>query len=197
MTSLGLLITAVVQTVRKQLDLYHAIFVLHIIYSLGIVFYLSGALPPIPTFSFADPRPVTRSGAFRKTISQFRPASRATIQMVTIGLFLGWSAYVWAHAKTFGSSPECNARVTYVFFFHSVGATVTWLRLLWIYGLAVTVGITLLGIIVVGLQALACAEYLNVNEDDLDIEGHSLYVSSTISASLMMYVPLSLLPDGR
>jgi len=45
MTGFGLHVTAIVQTVRKELDLYHAIFVLHIIYSLGIILYLSGALP--------------------------------------------------------------------------------------------------------------------------------------------------------
>ena len=44
MTGLGLFVTAIVQTFRKKLDLYHAIFVVHIIYSLGIIVYVSGAL---------------------------------------------------------------------------------------------------------------------------------------------------------
>jgi hypothetical protein len=35
---LGLVITAVVQTIEKQLDLYHAIFVMQIIFSLNFVY---------------------------------------------------------------------------------------------------------------------------------------------------------------
>lgn len=35
---LGLVITAVVQTIQKQLDLYHAIFVMQIIFSLNFVY---------------------------------------------------------------------------------------------------------------------------------------------------------------
>jgi len=116
--------------------------------------------------------------------------------MVVIGLFLGWSAYVWAHAKTFGSSPECNAQVTYVFMFRSVGATVTWLRFFWIYAVVVTVGLTLLGIIVIGLQVLARTAPPRVDENDLDIEDYSPRLSGTVSTTLMLYVPLSLLPDG-
>ena len=44
LTSFSLLVTAIIQTFQKKLDLYHAIFVLHIIYSLGVIVYLSGAL---------------------------------------------------------------------------------------------------------------------------------------------------------
>jgi hypothetical protein len=44
LTGFGLLITAIVQTFRKKLDLFHAILVLHIIYSLGLILYLSGEL---------------------------------------------------------------------------------------------------------------------------------------------------------
>ena len=35
---LGLVITAVIQTLQKQLDLYHAIFVMQIIFSLDFVY---------------------------------------------------------------------------------------------------------------------------------------------------------------
>lgn len=145
-----------------------------------------------------------RSGAFRKTISHFRPESRALVQMVMMGLFLSWSAYVWAHAKTFGSSPECNTQVTYIFLFIPVGATVTWLRLYWIWALAVTVGITLLGIIVVGLRVLpvaciaSCARgTADVDEDGFEIQDGYSPKSFLISVGLITYVPLSLLPDGR
>jgi len=44
LTGFGLLIAAVIQTFQYRLDLYHAIFVLHIVYFLGIIVYFSGAL---------------------------------------------------------------------------------------------------------------------------------------------------------
>lgn len=50
LTGFGLLITAIVQTFRKQLDLYHAILVLHMIYSLGLILYLSGELPRLQRY---------------------------------------------------------------------------------------------------------------------------------------------------
>jgi len=169
-TGFGLLITAIVQTVRKQLDLYHAIFVLHMIYYLGVIVYLSGYL--------------------RNITSLFRPAFRAIVQMVIIGTFLGWSTYVWAHAKTFGSSPECNAQVTYVFFFYPVRATVTWLRLFWVYGFAITAGLPLLGILSIVVRA--CNSTADVNEDDRNIENFPLSRSGLVSALLTFLAVLAI-----
>lgn len=113
--------------------------------------------------------------------------------MVIIGLFLGWSAYVWAHAKTFGSSPECNAEVKYVYVFLSVRATATWLRMTWVCGLAMTAVSILFGIIPVVMVGARTAGLI---EDDIDIEKYSVYISSIISVGLVTYVPLLLLPDG-
>ena len=39
---LALLVTAIVQTVKKQLSLYHAIFIIHMLYFTGIIVMPSG-----------------------------------------------------------------------------------------------------------------------------------------------------------
>jgi hypothetical protein len=53
-TGFGLLITAIIQTFQKRLDLYHAIFVLHVVYFLGLFAYFSGALVRYHRFSSAN-----------------------------------------------------------------------------------------------------------------------------------------------
>jgi hypothetical protein len=40
----GLFMTAVIETIREGLDLYHALFVLNIVYFLGAMVYYTGAL---------------------------------------------------------------------------------------------------------------------------------------------------------
>jgi len=44
LTGFGLFMTAVIETIREGLDLYHALFVLNIVYFLGAMVYYTGAL---------------------------------------------------------------------------------------------------------------------------------------------------------
>ena len=44
-------------------------------------------------------------------------------------IFFPWSLYVWIKVSKFGSQPECNHLVKYVFFFVTVRATANWLRI--------------------------------------------------------------------
>lgn len=76
---------------------------------------------------------------FRSSNARSRDALRATliiaVQMFSTAVFTVWVLYVWARNTHFGSQPECNHVVKYVFFFASVHATATWLRSLFITGI--------------------------------------------------------------
>jgi hypothetical protein len=54
------------------------------------------------------------------------------VQTFTTVLFTIWLLYVWIKGSRFGSQPECNHLVKYVFFYANVRATETWLRVLFI-----------------------------------------------------------------
>jgi len=132
-SGVALLITAIVETAQQQLSLYHAIFILHILYFTGVM--------------------VAPGGNYNSSISTH--SKRIIITLLTYGallLFTGYAFYVWAKAPSFGSSPECNNEIKYVFFFHSVRATAGWLRKLWMAMLGITLGV----FIIVPLIGYAC-----------------------------------------
>jgi len=95
---LGLVITAVVQTLQNQLDLYHAIFVMQIIFSLDFV------------YAYGMRR-------FFRSKNTLRATLIITVQMLSTAVFTIWVLYVWAQNAHFGSQPECNHVVKYVLFF--------------------------------------------------------------------------------
>ncbi|KAN0130049.1 hypothetical protein V8E53_012203 [Lactarius tabidus] len=132
---LSLVITAVIQTIQGQLDLYHAIFVMQFIFYLDFV-YAYGM------------RRFSRSRNALRTFLLF------SIQMLSTAVFTIWSLYVWTQNSRFGSQPECNHVVEYVLFFATVDATATWLRALFIVGI-VFAGCSLLlqfGTVIVSLK---------------------------------------------
>ncbi|KAI9458432.1 hypothetical protein BJY52DRAFT_1269749 [Lactarius psammicola] len=114
---LALVLTAVIQTLQHQLDLYHAIFVMQIIFSLDFVY----------------------AYGMRRFFHHSRNPLRATlvvaVQMFSTAVFTVWLLCVWAQNSHFGSQPDCNHLVKYVFFFASVHATATWLRTFFIVGM--------------------------------------------------------------
>jgi len=111
---LSLVITAVIQTLQEQLDLYHAIFVMQIIFSLNFV------------YTYGQRRFI------RSSRRDFRMKSFIAVQTFSTVVFTVWLLYVWIKDSSFGSQPECNHLVKYVLFFANVRATVTWLRVLFI-----------------------------------------------------------------
>ncbi|KAI0287344.1 hypothetical protein BC826DRAFT_1108519 [Russula brevipes] len=117
---LSLVMTAVIQTLQGQLDLYHAIFVMQITFSLNIV------------YTYGQRRFIQSSSR------DFRMKIFITIQMFSTMIFTVWLLYVWVKDSDFGSQPECNHLVKYVLFFANVKATVTWLRVLFIIYLVLT-----------------------------------------------------------
>jgi hypothetical protein len=132
---LSLVITAVVQTMQKQLDLYHAIFVMQIIFSLNFV-YEYGMLCVHSTTVFGI---LTRRGGIvgqrrfiRSNRTDFRMKIFIGVQTFTTMVFTVWLLYVWIKDIDFGSQPSCNHLVKYVIFFADVRATATGLRVLFI-----------------------------------------------------------------
>ena len=139
---LGIVITAVIQTMQKQMDLYHAIFVMQIIFSLKFI-YAYGMLCIYSSIKFETltrrwggrvcQRRFIRSGQ-----NDFRMKIFTGFQILTTMVFTVWLLYVWIKGSNFGSQPTCNHLVKYVLFFADVGATVTWLRVLFIMNLVMT-----------------------------------------------------------
>ena len=132
---LSLVITAVVKTMQKQLDLYHAIFVMQIIFSLNFV-YAYGMLCVHSTIVFETL--IRRGGILgqrrfiRSKSNDFRMKIFIGVQTFTTMVFTVWVLYVWIKDIDFGSQPSCNHLVKYVIFFADVRATATGLRVLFI-----------------------------------------------------------------
>jgi len=143
---LSLVITAVIQTIQKQLDLYHAIFVMQIIFSLNFV-YAYGMLHIYLSIDFGaltrrwggiGQRRFIRCEFIRSDQDDFRMKIFIGFQTLTTVVFTVWLLYVWIKGSNFGSQPTCNNLVKYVLFFANVRATVTWLRVLFIMNLVMT-----------------------------------------------------------
>lgn len=102
MQGLALLCTAIYQTFRRQLTLFHAICVLHLLAVLG--------------FGLNTKNEYGHRGRNRWIIMQ-------ALKILISGCFLAFAAYIWATAPTFGSQPACNASTIYVVFGVSINAT--------------------------------------------------------------------------
>jgi len=116
---LSLVMTVVIQTLQEQLDLYHAIFVMQIIFSLDFV------------YAYGQRRFIRSSGR------DFRMKIFITIQTFSTVVFTVWLLYVWIKDSNFGSQPQCNHLVKYVLLFADVKVTMTWLRVLFIIYLVI------------------------------------------------------------
>lgn len=127
---LGLLVTAVQQTASKNLSLFHAIYVQHMLFFLGI------GVAPVGRYNW------TRS----------RIAIGVFVQFALTIAFTSWAVYLWAHVDDFGSQPYLNEEVKYVLMFVNIKATSPWLRGVWISALVIS---ALVLIITFGINALA------------------------------------------
>ncbi|KAH9968427.1 hypothetical protein BGW80DRAFT_662161 [Lactifluus volemus] len=119
---LALVLTAIIQTLQTQLDLYHAIFVMQIIFSLNFV-YSYGMSKFIRDSS---------GNSTESRVKLRRTKVIMAIQISTTIMFTIWLLYVWIKDDHFGSQPECNHLVKYVFVFANIQATESWLRVLFI-----------------------------------------------------------------
>ncbi|KAH9966327.1 hypothetical protein BGW80DRAFT_1562916 [Lactifluus volemus] len=154
----SLLITAILQTIQKRLDLFHAIFVTFVTYYLALIGLQMDA--------------------------QAHPAWGCRSNHDCCGV-LSWSIYVTASVTTFGSTPQCNSRVKYVFFFldHSISATTPWWRKFWIISLCVGATCVIVGI-VAAIFVIRWATRKGVRVGDLLLETYSPRASKVLSIIL-------------
>lgn len=142
---LGLLVTAVQQTASKQLSLFHAIYVQHILFFLGIGVAPVGECALVSRPCVPPLRLLTKTGKYNWTRS--RIAIGVVVQFALTIAFTTWAVYLWAHVEHFGSQSYLNTEMKYVLIFVNIKATSPWLRAVWIttliisaIGLAITFG---------------------------------------------------------
>ncbi|KAH8723112.1 hypothetical protein GQ44DRAFT_621302 [Phaeosphaeriaceae sp. PMI808] len=99
---LALLCTAIYQTFRTQLTLFHAICVLHLLSLLGVGLTARGKYG--------------HKGRVRRFVLW-------GIKAILSAAFIAFVSYIWITAPKFGRQPECNASTKYVVFFVSIDAT--------------------------------------------------------------------------
>jgi hypothetical protein len=131
---LSLAITAFIRTIQNQLDLYHALLVMHTVSSINTLVpaHILGMLCVHSTMIL---KILTQEIGQRKLLwckLNFRMKIFIFVQFFFSLITIVWSLYVWIKGSNFGPQPSCNHLVKYVFFFVSVRATATWLRVLMI-----------------------------------------------------------------
>ncbi|KAF8314201.1 hypothetical protein DL93DRAFT_2200881 [Clavulina sp. PMI_390] len=159
----ALLVTAVAQTASHQLDLYHAVIVIHQLFPVMLL------IPPPP-------------------LSPLRPW-RVAIWWVTLvvvfGLSLSWSMYVWITAPSFGTSlfpsgdPRCNDSVKYTILFITARVTAPWFR----WGSVAALALTSLFFLVLcaeGVYFIWFAVWATYNhEENLTLEEGSIEIDTS------------------
>ena len=131
MQGLALLCTAIYQTFRTELTLFHAICVVHLLALLGLNLISKG-----------------RYAGF----GPWRMWFFALIQVIALGAFIALNVYLWITAPHFGSQPSCNPDTVYVVFGVSIQATSPVFR----YIILGTLGATAAGYLLVFTCMLPC-----------------------------------------
>ncbi|KAJ5370487.1 uncharacterized protein N7496_006579 [Penicillium cataractarum] len=131
MQGLALLCTAIYQTFRNELTLFHAICVVHLLALLGLNLISKG-----------------RYAGF----GPWRLWFFALIQVISLGAFIAFNVYLWVTAPHFGSQPACNPDTVYVVFGVSIHATSPVFR----YIILGTLGASAAGFILVFTCMLPC-----------------------------------------
>lgn len=132
---LALLCTAIYQTFRNQLTLFHAICVLHLLSLLGLGLAARGNYG--------------HKGRYRRSVLW---AAKGLISAAFVS-FLG---YVWAIAPRFGSQPECNATTLYVVFWVNIKAINKVFRYVILTFMVLAVLLIVMNSLLLGLVAACC-----------------------------------------
>ncbi|CAG8930512.1 unnamed protein product [Penicillium salamii] len=131
MQGLALLCTAIYQTVKGDLTLFHAICVVHLLAILGIDLVNKGRYAGL--------------GPWRLYFFAF-------LQVLALGAFLAFNIYVWVTAPHFGSQPECNGDTVYVVF----GISITAVSPVFRYIILGTLGLVVASYAIVFICMLPC-----------------------------------------
>ncbi|KAL8786284.1 MAG: hypothetical protein Q9213_002879 [Squamulea squamosa] len=153
---LALLCTAINQTFRKQLTLFHAICVLHLLSLLG--------------FGLTSRGKYGHQGRYRLSVLW-------TAKILIAGAFVSFLAYVWATAPRFGSQPECNASTAYVIFWVNINATNIVFRYAILVLMVLAVTLAVMNGLVGGLTAAWCC---GIRDENREVRSGDLAAMITI-----------------
>lgn len=123
---LSLILTAVIQTMQGKLDLYHAIFLMYILFILNFVLV------------FGE-RKFVWSGQ-----TNFQMFIYLLMHTFSVIVFFIWFLYAQIDGGKFGSQPSCNHLVIFVYSFINFRATATWFRVILVVTFAVVIPFFLL-----------------------------------------------------
>jgi hypothetical protein len=84
---------------------------------------------------------------------------------VFVSMTVSFQFWVWSHVDTFGSQPLCNDFTVFVFFGHSVRATVTWLKIITIIAASFAAVAALQSVFMLIHIMLTLKEYLKRNKE--------------------------------
>ena len=202
----SLVMTAVIQTIQKQLDLYHAIFVMQIIFSLDFVYAygMAGVLFGRHSRNADGVGDTGQRRFIRSSERDFRMKVFISVQTFSTVIFTVWLLYVWIKDSNFGSKPQCNHLVKYVLLFANVRVTVTWLRVLFIIYLVINAWTLLfrfgviLSVVIENLRKYIKDKVRNVvvlpgAEQEEREEQESVRAETTTERRVRKYVRLSVL----
>ncbi len=139
---LALLCTAIYQTIRTQLTLFHAISVLHLLSLLGMGLTARGKYG--------------QKGRVRRFVLW-------GIKAIIAAAFIAFVSYIWITAPKFGRQPECNASTKYVVFFVSIDATNDVFRYTIMALMITMLVITVFSAMIIGVVSAVFAVFFGVN----------------------------------
>jgi hypothetical protein len=195
---LAILITVLIETIKRQLDLYHAVFAIHMLSCLTVLqFYGTNYVPMRICRMLIRNENIGLNRFLSAKRVDFKMKMALLVQLCEVSIILPpWLLYVWIQGPRFGAQPECNHLVKYVFFYVTIRATVHWLRILFLVG--VSLGLFYALIKLRWIPSLLKALFAGSHEasDTEFVPTKFLSSSRIIRISSVMWVPSYRLSQG-
>ena len=140
-----LLVTVLIQTIQGRLDLYHAIFVMHMLVCLSVFQACGMRCVPMRICRYSSETGIKTSiAAWRYSLRRRITLTFQLFQVLFI--FPSWALYVWIKGSAFGSQPQCSHLIKYVLLFVNIRVTVHWLRIMFIAFISLTIWMSLIAL---------------------------------------------------
>ncbi|KAF2257679.1 hypothetical protein CC78DRAFT_201667 [Lojkania enalia] len=156
---LALLCTAIYQTIRTQLTLFHAICVLHLLSLLGVGLTAWGKYG--------------HKGRVRRFVLW-------GIKAILSAAFIAFVSYIWITAPKFGRQPECNASTKYVVFFVSIDATNDVFRYTIMALMISTLVAAVFGFMIIGAFSAVFAAFFGIHKKSRLVEKADVEMAKNI-----------------